>query len=359
MEIDKKSTDMISKFAIDAVKELKEERVSKFANEVDANSLDASSVTVSRKFTELVRLVRPQTPLVEAGIVRVQDVEPNTDKAIFTTQLQQSFTWTEFDARGSEITSLAAGSGSFQSYTAPNYLTVTPTTKTTTLFLFDNISLVNPIRMAEIMAQTTEEIAMAKELAAYTILASTGLYTASVSIKQASGYTDLLTESTGTAASYVTTGSVLIPSDLVAAKKDLKTSGNRKIRPNVVLLATEQLSDLETHADMSPGQSSNANFKKAVYDENGTLIRFDGMEIIESQEMPAITTGYFASVTSGHFVYVGQKNLMIARGEHSAKNKVESFRNPRNHGTELTMDVSYNHGHLFSKSMRIIAASDT
>ncbi len=194
MDIDQESKDMISKFAVDAVKDLKAERVSKFANEVDANSLDASSVTVSRKFTELVRLVRPQTPLVEAGIVRVQDVEPNTDKAIFTTQLQQSFTWTEFDARGSELTSLAAGSGSFQSYTAPNYLTVTPTTKTSTLFLFDNISLVNPIRMAEIMAQTTEEIAMAKELASYTILASTGLYTASVSIKQASGYTNLLTE---------------------------------------------------------------------------------------------------------------------------------------------------------------------
>ena len=356
MNIDQKSKDQISKFAVEAYDE-----ISKLSNETDAASLDASSDTVSKKFTELVRLVRPQTNLIESGIVRVQDVEPNTDQAIFTTQVQQAFTWTEFDARGSEISILAAGSATFQSYTAPSYLTITPTTKTSTLFLHDNISLVNPIRMAEIMAQVTEEIAMAKELNAYTIMASAGLYTGSVSIKQASGYTNLNTVAAaagGQTGSYVTTGSVLIPSDLVAAKKDLKTSGNRKIKPNVVLLATEQLSDLETHSDMSPGQSNNANFKKAVYDENGKLIRFDGMDLVESQEMPTITTGHFASA-DGHYTYVGQKNLMCARGEHSAKNKVETFRDPKNHGTELTMDVSYSHGLLFPKAMRVIACADT
>lgn len=356
MNMDKKSKEMISKFAIEA-----HDEISKLSNETDAASLDASSDTISRKFTELVRLVRPQTNLVETGIVRVQDVEPNTDYAIFTTQLQQAFTWTEFDLRGSEISILAAGSATFQSYTAPSYLTVQPTTKTSTLFIHDNVSLVNPVRMAEIMAQVTEEIAMAKELNAYTIMGSAGLYTGSVSIFQASGYTALATvaaASGGQSGSYVTTGSVLIPSDLVAAKKDLKTSGNRKIKPNVVLLATEQLSDLETHADFSPGQTSNANFKKAVYDENGKLIRFDGMDLVESQEMPTLDDGHFASA-DGHYCFVGQKNLMCARGEHSAKNKVETFRDPKNHGTELTMDVSYAHGLLYPKAMRLIACADT
>ncbi len=356
MKIDDKSRDMISKFAIEACDE-----ISKLSNETDADSLDASSDTVSKKFTELVRLARPQTNLVESGIVRVQDVEPNTDEAIFTTQVQQAFTWTEYDKRGSEISILAAGSATFQSYTAPNYLTVTPTTKSSTLFLHDNISLVNPVRMAEIMAQVTEEIAMAKELNAYTIMGSAGLYTGSVSIFQANGYTNLATvaaASGGQSGSYVTTGSTLVPSDLVAAKKDLKTSGNRKIKPNVVLLATEQLSDLETHGDFAPAQSSNANFKKAIYDENGKLIRFDGMDLVESQEMPTLSTGHFASA-DGHYVFVGQKNLMCARGEHSAKNKVETFRDPKNHGTELTMDVSYAHGLMIPKAMRLIAASDT
>jgi len=209
-----------------------------------------------------------------------------------------------------------------------------------------------------IMAQSMEEVKSAKEAAAYTILATTGSYTASVSIKQASGYTDLLTSSVGVSGSYVTSGSVLTPSDLVKAKKDLKTSGTRKIIPDVVLMATEQLSDLETHADFSPGQTSNANFKKAVFDENGTLTRFDGMEIVEAIQMPQITTGYFAS-SSGHFCYVGKKGLLLGRGENTKLNKVETFRDPKQHGTELTLDVSYKHGILYSKAIRAIACSDT
>jgi len=124
------------------------------------------------------------------------------------------------------------------------------------------------------------------------------------------------------------------------------------------LMATEQLSDLETHGDFSPGQSSNANFKKAVFDENGTLTRFDGMEIVEAIQMPQITTGYFAS-SSGHFCYVGKKGLLLGRGENTKLNKVETFRDPKQHGTELTLDVSYKHGILYSKAIRAIACSDT
>ncbi len=348
--MDDKSKEMISKFAMETCEEIKQ-NVSKFANEVDANSLDGSSNTIHRNFTKLIRLVKPVTVLEEKGIVRVQSVEPNTDYVIFTVQVQQAFTWTEFDARGSELSSLAAGSGSFQAYTAPAYAQLIPTTKTSTLFLHDNISLVNPIRMAEIMAQVTEEIQSAKTLAAFTTLVTTGNYTASVSIFQGSGYTALA------AASYVVTGSILIPSDLVKAKNDLKTSGNRKIKPDVALLATEQLSDLETSSDFSPGQSSNANFKKAVFDENGTLTRFNGLDIVEAQDMPTLSTGQFASV-DGHYAIVGQKGLILGMGEHPAKNKVETFRDPKNHGTELTMDVSYIHGLLYNQAVRIIACAD-
>ena len=138
--IDLKEEDLIaiSKFATESA-----ERLSKFANEVDANSLDSGSKTVTREFDQMIRMIRPTTPLVEKGIVRVKEVQPGTDKAIFSVQAQQSYTWTEFDARGSEKPSLAAGSGSYQSYTAPAYAEVTPTTKTATLQIFENIDLVN------------------------------------------------------------------------------------------------------------------------------------------------------------------------------------------------------------------------
>jgi len=345
--------DMISKFAVETCDDIKEE-LSKFTNETDAASLDAGAATISKKFSDMIRLVKPVTVLEEKGIVRVQEVEEATDDAVFSVQVQQAFTWTEFDVRGSEASTLAAGSATFQAYTAPAYVTLRPSTKTSTLFIHDNVRLVNPVRMAEIMAQVTEEIVSAKESAAYSTAATTGSYTSSVSIYMAGGYTVFSTQ-TG---SYVATGSTLTPSDLVAAVKDLKTAGTRKIRPNVAWMATEQLSDLETHADMSPGQTSNANFKKAVYDENGTLVRFDGLEIIESQQMPQITTGIFASF-NGHFCYVGQKGLMLGRGQYSKKDKVETFRDPKNHGTEITIDVNYKHGILFNHAMRLLACADT
>lgn len=347
---EQKQVELISKFAKDCCDEIKEE-VSKFADEIDAASLDSGAITVSKKFTEMIRLVKPSIVLEEKGIVRVQEVEDNTDQAIFAVQVQQSFTWTEFDVRGSEVSSLAAGSGSFQSYTAPAYMTIVPSTRTTTLFIHDNIRLVNPVRMAEIMAQVMEEIKSAKENAAYSTLATTGSYTASVTYREASGYTTMV-------GSYVVTGSVLTPSDLVAAIKDLKTSGNRKLIPDVALMATEQKSDLETHSDMSPGQSSNANFKKAVYDENGNMVRFAGLDIVEATQMPQVTTGYFTSV-NGHYCYVGKKGLILGRGEHTKRNKVETFRDPKKHGTEITIDVSYKHGILYNKSIRAICCADT
>lgn len=345
--LEQEQAEMISKFAKEACDE-----VSKFANEVDAGSLDASNVTVSKKFTEMIRLVKPTLALEEKGVVKVQEVEDNTDKAVFSVQAQQSFTWTTVDTRGSEKSSLAAGSGSYQAYTAPPYVEVSPLTKSTTLKIHDNIRLVNPVRMAEIMAQVTEEVASAKEDDAYSVLSSSANYTASVSIKMAGGYTAL------PSGSYVKSGSILTPADLVAAKKDLKTSGNRKVVPDVVLLATEQKSDLETSSDMSPGQSSNANFKKAVYDENGNLVRFDGMDIVEAVQMPQITTGYFASA-NGHFAYVGKKGLILGRGEDNKRNKVETWRDPKTHSTEITVDVNFAQALLYNKAVRAIGCADT
>ena len=352
MEIDEESREMISKFAFDTVKKLEAEKVSKFSNEIDAYSLDASSTTVSQQFTQLVRLVKPVLTLEKMGVVRVQDVDPQTDIATFSVQAQQAFTWTAYDTRASEKTSLAAGSGSYQSYTAPAYVQITPLGYTSTLFIHENISLVNPVKMAEIMAQVTEEIVSAKEQAVYTALATTASYTASISIRECNGFTAL-----GASGSLVVTGSILTPADLVKAKKFLKTNGNRKVIPDTVLLATEQLSDLENSADFSPGQSSNANFKKAVFDQNGTLVRFDGMQIIEAVGMPQITTGQFAS-SNGHYVYVGKKGLMAGLATHSSKDKVRTFTNPEDHGTKITIDVSYACSLLHPTAMMALAASD-
>ncbi len=302
----------------------------------------------------MVRLVKPILNLEEKGIVRVKEVADNTDKATFSVASQQNFTWTTVDTRGSEKSTLAAGSGSYQSVNAPSYVQVSPLTKSTTLFIHENERLVNPYDMAELMAQVQEEIAYAKESDAYSVLATEGSYTASVSLKFAGGYT--------AASGYITSANILTFDDLDAAKKDLKTQDNaasatRKIIPNAILIATEQLVDLEDSAVLAPGQSTSGQYKKAKFDGDGNLLSYAGMEVIEAVNMPQITTSYFAS-SNGHYCYVGKKGLFVGRGENNKRNKVRSFEDPKTHGIEYTIDINFAQAILFKNAIKCIASSD-
>ena len=343
-------SDLISKFIADTYKD----DVSKFSDEVTAASLDASSTTVTQQFDKMVRLVKPIINLEDKGIVRVKEVKDNTDKATFSVARQQGFTFTTVDERGSEKTSLAAGSESYQSVNAPIYVQVSPLTKSTTMFIHENERLVDPYEMAELMAQVQEEIASAKEIDAYSVLGTAANYTASVSIRFAGGYS--------TASGYITSANVLTFDDLDAAKKDLKTQNNassstRKIVPDTVLIATEQFCDLKDSALLAPGQSTSGQYRMAKFDGDGELVSYNKMAFVESVNMPQIKTGYFAS-SNGHYCYVGKKNLMVGRGENSKRNKVRSFENPEDHGIRYTIDINFAQALLFPKGIRAICATD-
>lgn len=350
--LDNSTKEQISKFAIELTEKMKVEKaefVSKFATDgTDAYDLDASGYTINRQFTQMIRLVKPLSMLEQKGIVRIQEVDDGTDKALFNVLPQQSFTWTAVDTRGSEKFGLAAGTGSYQSYTAPAYVSASPLTYTNTLRIHDNIRLVNPMRMAEIMAQVVEEKKYAKEADAYSTLATSAGYTASVTFKKAGGYST---------AGTITSSNVVTISDVVAAIKDLKTSSNRKIKPNVVLVATEQFYDLQTSSELAPGQTSNAYFKLAKFDQDGKLVAIDGCEIVESQMMPQISTGYFVSVP-GHYAYIGQKGLLVAQAVDSKRDKVETWRDPKTHATEITTDINYGSKMLYGLAVRALACAD-
>lgn len=315
---------------------------SKFANEIDAAVLDASSNTVTREFMSAVIIAQPVAPLEEEGVITVKQIGEHTDKVIFTVIPESSFTWVEVDARGAEVSTTQA----YSAMTAPAYATSTPTTKSAIIFIHDNISLVNPVQFKEIAQVAANQIVQKKITDALTELTTDGNYTAATSIFNCGGYT-----TKGAVASDDT----LTPADLVAAKKSLKTG--QFINPDVVLVHTEQLSDIESHADFSPGQTSNANFKKARWDENGKLAFFDGMKIIECVEMPAKTTGNFVS-NNGHNVIIGKRGLMAGRGENPRKYKVEDFRNPSYHGTERTMDICYDYVLIYPDGVRCLQAAD-
>lgn len=326
--------------------ETPEEKLSKFTDYyITAGSLDSGSATSDRIFAEAIIIAQPVAPLEEKGIIEVKDVGPNTDICVFTVIPESTWTWRTVDTRASESVS----AGSLQAMTAPVFKTVTPTTKSATIFIHDNVNLVNPVdfqKIAMVAANQVKKKKIADGLAALVLLTS---YTVGTSVKNGNGYTTY-----GTVASDDT----LTPNDLVSAKNDLK-SQTTPIVPDACIVHTKQKNELENHANFSPGQTTNSNYKKAKFDVDGHLAYFDGMEVIEvlEAEFPIITAGSFSG-QNGHYAIIGRKDLLLGRGENNRKNSVEDFRNPEEHGVRRTLNVNYDYVVKFPDGVRLIACVD-
>jgi len=322
------------------------EEISKFAHSyTTAGSIDSGSSTVDRIFAEAMIIAQPVAPLEEKGVIEVRDCAPNHDKVVFTVIPESTFTWRTVDTRASELVS----GGSLQQISAPTFTEAQPTTKSATIFIHDNINLVNPLDFTKIAMIAGNQIKQKKIYDAISELTTAGNYTAGTSIRNGNGFT-----SYGAVASDDT----LTPNDLVSAKNDLKGQTS-PIVPDICLVHTKQLNQLENAADFSPGQTTNANFKKAKFNADGHLIYFDGMEIVEmlEAEYPAFTTGNFNSY-NGHFAVIGKRDLMLGRGENNRKNTVEDYRNPEEHGTRRTLNINYDYVLKYPNGIRLIACKD-
>lgn len=322
------------------------DELSKFAHSyTTAGSLDSSSKTSDRIFAEAMIIAQPVAPLEEKGVIEIRDTGPNTDVVVFTVIPESTFTWRTVDTRTSE---LVAG-GSLQPISAPTFTEVTPLTKSATIFIHDNINLVNPVDFKKIATIAGNQVKQKKITDAVTELSTVGNYTVGTSVKNGNGYT-----THGAVASDDT----LVPNDLVSAKSDLKGQ-TTPIVPDVCLAHTKQLNQLENSANFSPGQTTNSNYKKAKFNADGHLEWFDGMEMIEllEAEYAQITTGSFNS-QNGHYTIIGKRDLMLGRGENNRKNTVEDFRNPEEHGIRRTLNVNFDYVIKYPDGIRLIACVD-
>jgi len=323
-----------------------EEEVSKFAHSyTTAGSMDSGSSTSDRIFAEAMIIAQPIAPLEEKGVIEIRDVGPNTDKVVFTVIPESSFNWRTVDTRASELVT----GGSLQTISAPTFTEVTPLTKSATIFIHDNINLVNPIDFKKIAIIAGNQVKQKKIVDAMTELTTIGNYTVSTSVRNGNGYTTH---------GSVATDDNLAPNDLVSAKADLKGQTS-PIVPDVCIAHTKQFGQIENHANFSPGQTTNSNFKKAKFDADGHLASFDGMEMIEvlEAEYAQHTSGSFTSYP-GHYVVIGKRDLMLGRGENNRKNTVEDFRNPEEHGVRRTLNVNFDYVLKYPDGIRLIACSD-
>lgn len=310
------------------------------ANVSNLGSLDPVGSSIDKIFAEAIVANKPTSILEENGIIVVKVAPAEKDKVSFPIIRNTQLTWSTI-GRGTNDTGSDLGVSLLNQV---EYKEVTPTLKTATIFIPDNVSLLNKVDFdmyAMIGATDAQRKKEYDALAALAVEANVG------TVKVAGGYT----ASTGSIAA----GSTLDPMDLVKMKRDMSTGSNIN-KPNFVIVHPNQYAQLNTHADFAPGATINgAMMRKAKFDDNGDIVRFDGMDIYVSELVPAGAGGYYA--VAGHPAIVGAKGLAIGRGEHHGI-VVNTQDNRVLHGQYKVFDMSYDNTVLVKEAVGILRCAD-
>ena len=344
--------------------------VSLFANVVGnpstLGSLDPQGSTVDKIFAEAIVANEPTTILEEAGIIRVKTAPTQVDRIEFPIVLNTQLTWKTI-SRGATGTPDDTGSDfgvdvSASSMNAVTYKNVIPTVKTANIFLPDNVSLMNKTDFNLFTQVAATDAKRKKEQDGLTtLLGSSGATPAGpLTIQGTSSEYTVKVAGGFSAFGSLGTGSTITPLDLIRGKRDQST-GSDPWYPDYVLVHPNQYAQLNTHPDFAPGATANgAMMRKARFDDNGDIVKFDGMDIFVSELVPALTgsdTNAIASSITARAVLLGQKGLSIGRGEHMGM-RVTTEDSRRRHGQWKIFDMSYDHVILVKESMIGIIAAD-
>lgn len=330
-------------------------------------SLDPLGSTVDDIFAEAIIANEPTTVLEEAGIIRVKTTPTEVDRVQFPIVLNKQLTWSTISRGATSGTPDDTGSDfgvdfSATALNAVTYKNVTPTVKTANIFLPDNVSLMNKTDFNLFTQIAATDAKRKKEADALsTLLGSSGASPAGpLTIQGTSSAYTIKTAGGFGAFGSLSTGSTLVPLDLVRGKRDLST-GSDPWYPDYVLMHPNQYAQVNTHPDFAPGATANgAMLRKARFDENGDLVKFEGMDIYVSELVPSLTgsaTNAIGASITARCVLLGTKGLSIGRGEHHGI-KVYSEDSRRRHGMWKIFDMSYDHVILVKQSMIGVVASD-
>lgn len=320
------------------------------ANASTLGSLDSAGSSVDKIFAEAIVANEPTTILEEAGIIRVKKVSPESvDQIDFPIFKNKYLTWTTI-SRGTNDNGITPTNTSLA---AVEYRAVTPTLKTAVLFIPDNVKLLDPANFEFYSVLGAADAKRKKEQDSINTMGSGTTQTNFSEIKTAGGYTNTI----------VSSGSTLDPTDLLAAQTALATSGTGSdpYKADFVLMHPEQYEQMNSNAQFSDASTTAGTLmRKAVFDKDGNIVRFAGMDIYVSELMWDVgsatdTTGSFGA--AGHMVVVGVKGLACCRGEkeglivHTQDERVL-------HGQYKIFDMEYDVDNLVRESIALIRAAD-
>jgi len=304
-------------------------------------SLDVGGSTVDKYFAEAIIANKPTSVLEEAGIIRVIKVGDEQEKVSFPVVRHTHLTWNEVKRNLDSSTSGTDVGSEYDATTLKevHYKEAFISTKSASIFLPDTVSLLNKTNFnlyAEVAARDAQR---KKEEDGLGSLMDDSAYSEGNTLFTCGGFTS------GTTVGSVGAGSTLDPLDLIKAKRNMATgspTGSNINVPDFVLMHPNQYAQLNVHDDFAPGTTSpGAMMRKAKFDEDGNIVRFDGMDLFVSELVPAeaaVATGFWA--TAGHPVLVGKRGLTIGRGEHYGV-RVFTEDDRRRHGVWKIIDIDY------------------
>jgi len=319
-------------------------------------SLDPGGSTIDKYFAEAIIANDATSVLEEAGIIRVVVVGDEQEKVSFPIVRNTQLTWNEVKRNtggtgtGTDVGSRYDGTQLKEVKYAESYVT----TKSASIFLPDTVSLLNKTNFnlyAEVAARDAKRKKEADGIGSLVNYGDTLSYTEGHNLFSCGGFTSATTVGS------LSAGSTVDPMDLMKAKKQLaigSPTGQNPGKPDFILMYPTQYVHLNTHADFAPATTSpGAMMRKAKFDEDGDIVRFDGMDIFVSELVPAVAADTNFWGVAGHAVLVGQRGLTIGRGEHYGV-RVSTEDDRRAHGQWKIFDLDYGYTPLLVPEMNIL-----
>jgi len=324
--------------------------IGKFITTTKAADIDPQGSTADLIFAEAVQASMPTLVVDKYNMVMKKDVPGQVDTAVFPVFKNYSLTWTDISGTGSDLGSeLTLSQGSAMEFTK-----LTPVLYTAGIFVTDAVDLkVNQASFDQYASLAATQVAKKIDVDV---------------IKN--GFLDV----EGVASTYnaggkwqvngsIIAASTLTPQDLINGFDQLATGGAELYPPDAVLLHPNQYTDLVSHQDFSP-TSTKGYYRKAVFDKDGNLTRFAGMEIIKT-ELVNVGSGSGTKAAydkawpvSGFGVVLFKKGVSVALATKNAGFKVSTEDSRRMHGQYKIFDLMFATKYILADSMLFIRAAN-
>jgi len=315
------------------------------ANPTTRSTVDANYVagdvgsTQDSIFAEAVKAMMPTLVVDKYNLALVKEVPDQVDTVTFPILKNFDLTWVNLSGPGSDTGSditMTAGP-------ATTFKRLTPVLYGAGMFITDQIDLLTNKHDFRTFAERAATAAARKMDQDF--LATLAEEPSDLSRVYVAGG---MSGSLGS----VGAGSTLAPSDLSEAKAILSTGSDPYV-PDTVVMHPRTYNNFVQSSELR-GDTYRVTSKADISD--GEIIRYDGMDIVVSELMPAGTGGYYDS--SGHPAVVYNRKIGMGLAKKSAGFRTTIVDDRIKHGKYILIDMMYDVKKLVEDSILIIRSAD-